>query len=75
MARVREYHQPETVAETLDLLARSGVVSVPLAGGTTLVSRLVQADNEVEAIIDLGRLVHTLPEQIGHPCRVGRGTE
>jgi carbon-monoxide dehydrogenase medium subunit len=57
MARVREYHQPETVAETLNLLARSGVVSVPLAGGTTLVPRLVQADNEVEAIVDLGRLV------------------
>jgi len=56
MARVREYHRPETVVEALALLANPGISSVPLAGGTTLVPRLVAADNEVEAIVDLSRL-------------------
>lgn len=56
MARVREYYRPETVAEALGLLARPGVVSAPLAGGTTLVPRLLATGNEVQAVVDLGRL-------------------
>jgi carbon-monoxide dehydrogenase medium subunit len=44
------------VIEALELLARSGVASTPLAGGTTLVPQLVAVDNEVEAVVDLSRL-------------------
>jgi len=56
MALLREYHRPKTIAEALALLARPGVTSAPLAGGTTLVPQLVRADNQVEAVVDLGRL-------------------
>ncbi|HBY08520.1 MAG TPA: hypothetical protein DEH22_12310 [Chloroflexi bacterium] len=31
-----EYHRPETLEEALELLARPGVVTVPLGGGTSL---------------------------------------
>ncbi|UCC62116.1 MAG: FAD binding domain-containing protein [Anaerolineae bacterium] len=56
MTRLREYHRPETIAEALALLARPGVTSTPLAGGTTLVPRLVRVDSQVEAVVDLSRL-------------------
>jgi carbon-monoxide dehydrogenase medium subunit len=56
MARVKEVHRPETVAEALALLARSDRPGLPLAGGTGLVPRLVSADNAVEAAVDLSLL-------------------
>ncbi|MFZ5916557.1 MAG: FAD binding domain-containing protein [Chloroflexota bacterium] len=56
MARVQTYHRPQTLAEALTLLARSGWTGAPLAGGTALVPRLVRADNTVQAVIDLSDL-------------------
>lgn len=71
MPRVSEYHRPETVAEALTLLARPGVVSAPLAGGTSLVPCLVSADNTVEAVVDLGRLGLDFIERKGETLRLG----
>lgn len=33
---IREYHRPKTVEEALDLLARDGLVTLPMGGGTVL---------------------------------------
>lgn len=50
MPQIKAYHRPATVADALRLLARPGVSSVPLAGGTSLVPRL---NESVEEVIDL----------------------
>jgi carbon-monoxide dehydrogenase medium subunit len=71
MARVSEYHRPETITEALTLLARPGVTSAPLAGGTALVPRLVAADNNVQAVVDLGRLDLKFIEREGEALRLG----
>lgn len=71
MARVSEYHRPETIAEALTLLARPGVTSAPLAGGTTLVPRLVATGNNVQAVIDLARLGLRFIECEGETLRLG----
>lgn len=56
MARVKEVQRPKTVADALALLARLARPGLPLAGGTTLVPRLVSADNSAEAVVDLSLL-------------------
>ena len=56
MARVREYYRPERMNEALELLAKHGPTSVPLAGGTSLVPRLTRAENEIEVVVGLARL-------------------
>lgn len=71
MARVKEYHRSETLAEALELLARPGVISAPLAGGTTLVPRLVAASNEIEAVVDLRRLGLDFIKLEGEILRLG----
>ncbi len=71
MARVSEYHRPETIAEALTLLARPGVTSTPLAGGTALVPRLVATDNNVQVVIDLSRLDLKFIEREGEALRLG----
>jgi carbon-monoxide dehydrogenase medium subunit len=56
LLNLREYHRPATEApgraldHALELLARPGVRTVPLAGGDTL---LASADPTVEAVVDL----------------------
>lgn len=74
MARLREYHRPETMAEALALLARPGINSVPLAGGMDLVPQLVTADNAIEAAVDLGRLGLDFIELEGETIRLGATT-
>lgn len=71
MVRVSEYHRPETIAEALTLLARPGVTSTLLAGGTALVPRLVAADNNVQAVVDLDRLGLKFIEREGETLRLG----
>ena len=48
-----EYHKPETLEEALKLLRRTGVKTVPLAGGTSLVP---SAAPDVQAVVDLSAL-------------------
>jgi carbon-monoxide dehydrogenase medium subunit len=56
LLNLREYHRPATaapdraLAHALELLARPGIRTVPLAGGDTL---LASADPTVEAVVDL----------------------
>jgi CO/xanthine dehydrogenase FAD-binding subunit len=47
-----EYHRPETLETALDLLARPGVVTVPLGGGTIL----NQPSPDPVAVVDLQAL-------------------
>jgi CO/xanthine dehydrogenase FAD-binding subunit len=50
LLHVREYHRPHELPEALALLARPGIQTAPLAGGTTLVG---EGSPEVEALVDL----------------------
>ncbi|HLV97874.1 MAG TPA: FAD binding domain-containing protein [Ktedonobacterales bacterium] len=61
LLNVTEYERPETIAEALRLLARPGVKTAPLAGGTLLVG---QGDHTLQALVDLHALgLHTISEQ------------
>lgn len=53
LSTLREYHRPHTVGEVLELLARPGVRTAILAGGTELAGR---EDPELEAVVDLAAL-------------------
>ncbi len=48
-----EYFRPKTLEQALQLLARQGVRSIPIAGGTQVVA---EARSDVEALIDLAAL-------------------
>jgi probable selenate reductase FAD-binding subunit len=52
MAKINEYYRPETVEEVLELMAREGVTTRVLAGGTQLNARLQPGDAPV-AVVDL----------------------
>ncbi|HEY7356952.1 MAG TPA: FAD binding domain-containing protein [Ktedonobacterales bacterium] len=68
LLNVTEYTRPETIAEALRLLARPGVKTAPLAGGTLLVG---QRDDELQAIVDLRALgLNTISEQ-GNQIHIG----
>jgi probable selenate reductase FAD-binding subunit len=63
LINVTEYARPETIAEALRLLARPGIKTAPLAGGTLLVG---QRDDELQAVVDLQALgLNTISEQDG----------
>lgn len=61
LLNVTEYARPETIAEALRLLARPGVKTAPLAGGTLLTG---QRDDDLQALVDLRALgLNTISEQ------------
>jgi probable selenate reductase FAD-binding subunit len=63
LLNVTEYYRPETIAEIIRLLARPGVKTAPLAGGTLLT---VQRDDALQAVVDLRALgLDTISEQDG----------
>ena len=45
-----EYHRPQTVDEALRLMARKGITTVPLAGGSALIGSQHLSDQPVEAV-------------------------
>ena len=71
LPQLTEYHWVTDMDEALFLLARPGVKTVPLAGGTYL---LGQQDSSIEAVIDLRDLgLNTLSED-AHAIRIGAMT-
>ncbi len=61
LLNVTEYERPETIAEALRLLARPGVKTAPIAGGTLLTG---QRDDALQALVDLRALgLNTITEQ------------
>ncbi|MCE7985730.1 MAG: hypothetical protein DYG89_31515 [Caldilinea sp. CFX5] len=75
MARVKEYHRPDSVTAALTLLGRPGVTSVVLAGGTQITPQLVAsdyaADTEVDAVVDLQAVGLTQVECHGDRLTLG----
>lgn len=75
MARVKEYHRPDSVTAALTLLGRPGVTRVVLAGGTQVTPQLVSSDyaidTEVDAVIDLQAVGLTQVERHGNRLVVG----
>lgn len=80
MATIRGYHRPTSVSAALDLLARPDVISVPLAGGTSLNASAAHGADEVVdlqavglatitdgAVLEIGSMV-TLRQLIDHPA-------
>ncbi len=60
LLNVTEYHRPETLEEALRLLARPGIKTAPLAGGTWLTG---QRDDTLQAVVDLRALgLNTISE-------------
>jgi CO/xanthine dehydrogenase FAD-binding subunit len=53
MHGLREYWKPETIEEALKLLAREGVRSIPIAGGTSVAAG---AQPHIEALVDIAGL-------------------
>lgn len=53
MRKLREYHRPETIEQTLKLLSREDLDTVPLGGGTQLTARSCGGP---EAVVDLSAL-------------------
>ena len=47
MTHIKSYHRPETVENALDLLARPGIATAVLAGGTELNARKLEGVDEV----------------------------
>ena len=63
LLNVTEYYRPETITEAIRLLARPGVKTAPLAGGTLLTG---QRDDALQAVVDLRALgLNTISEQDG----------
>jgi CO/xanthine dehydrogenase FAD-binding subunit len=65
---VREYHRPTDLDEAIRLLRRTGVRTVPLAGGTALVGT---PDPAVDAVVDLDGLGLDSVGQEGGALRLG----
>ncbi len=71
LLNLTEYYRPETIDEALRLLARPGVKTAPLAGGTLLTG---QRDDDLQAVVDLRALgLNTISEQDGQ-VRIGAMT-
>ncbi len=64
---IREYYRPKTVQEALELLARDGLKTLPLAGGTVL----NRPSPEPCAVVDLQELGLDGMEVKGHVFQVG----
>jgi CO/xanthine dehydrogenase FAD-binding subunit len=62
-----EYHRPNTLEEALSLLARSGVKTLPLGGGTCL----NQPSQERFAVVDLQTLGLNMLERRGNTWALG----
>ena len=63
LLNMTEYYRPETIAEAIRLLARPGIKTAPLAGGTLLTG---QRDDALQAVVDLQALgLNTITEQDG----------
>ena len=62
-----EYHRPETLETAMDLLARPGVVTVPLGGGTIL----NQPSPDPVAVVDLQALGLNNLEEKGKKLQLG----
>lgn len=62
-----EYHRPNTLEEALSLLARNGIKTLPLGGGT----RLNQPSQERFAVVDLQTLGLNMLEQQGNTWNLG----
>jgi CO/xanthine dehydrogenase FAD-binding subunit len=65
---LKEVHRPAKMEEALDLLQRTDVRTLPLAGGTALVGR---DDPDVEAVVDLAGLGLSFVERGGGVLRLG----
>ena len=67
-----EYHAPETVEETLDILAQYGDNAKILAGGQSLVPMLALRITSFEHLVDLRRVVGLDSiDRLGGGVRVG----
>jgi len=55
---IQQYHQPLTMPEALDLLARYDGKARIIAGGTDVIPLLRRGDLRAEALIDITRLPH-----------------
>lgn len=69
--QLREYHRPRDLSEALTLLARPGVCTRALAGGTALVGPL---DRATEVLVDLADLGLRYIRPHGDTLRVGAMT-
>ena len=69
LLNVTEYYRPESIAEAIRLLARPGVKTAPLAGGTLLTG---QRDDALQAVVDLRALGLTfgVPPHSWHDVRL-----
>jgi CO/xanthine dehydrogenase FAD-binding subunit len=57
MALLNEYHKPATIAEAIQLLERTEVNLVPLAGGSQLIGELeTRSRRDVDGVVDLSGL-------------------
>jgi CO/xanthine dehydrogenase FAD-binding subunit len=65
---VREYHRPTDLGEAIRLLNRPGILTVPLAGGVTLVG---EGTPEIEAVVDLDGLGLDFIEEEGGTLGLG----
>ncbi len=63
---IREYYRPSTLEEAIGLLRREDVLTLPLAGGTSLKHR----DNDIE-VVDLQALSLTGIQMQGQNLRLG----
>ena len=71
MRNINEYHRPKQLDEALSLLARRGVATVPIGGGSALIA---EARPDVEAVVDLRDLNLTYVRRDGDTLRVGATT-
>ena len=71
MRNVKEYHRPQQLAEALELLARSEVITAPIGGGSDLIAA---GSREVEAVVDLQDLNLAFIETEADALRIGATT-
>ncbi len=72
MAILAEYHRPQTLGEAVQLLRRTDVHLVPLAGGSQLVGELeTRQRRDVDGVVDLAGLGLNHIEQQGDVLHVG----
>lgn len=68
LSHLTEYHRPTSLEETLRLLARTDVATVPLAGGTRLIPTGMPG---VQAAVDLRNLALNTIESTGSGLHLG----
>lgn len=55
---IQHYHQPLTIPEALDMLARYGGKARVIAGGTDVIPLLRRRDLRMDALVDITRIPH-----------------